>query len=132
MKTFKWMCQENFFQKNAKIWWITGFFYYNDSEVILRKSWCCIYVYEIWDTLRDLVPFVQFRKLEKHPWRSVSFSTAIFVLPLDKKNKIIVFWQKLCPLKLLNPFAISKCGNLFHPGPIVPFGPWRNKQKAIR
>ena len=25
--------------------------------------------------LRDLVPFVQFKKREKHPWRSVNFST---------------------------------------------------------
>ena len=25
-------------------------------------------------TLRDLVPFVQFKKREKHPWRSVNFS----------------------------------------------------------
>ena len=28
----------------------------------------------ICDTLRDLVPFVQFKKREKHPWRSVTFS----------------------------------------------------------
>ena len=26
------------------------------------------------DALRDLVAFVQFKKLEKHPWRSVNFS----------------------------------------------------------
>ena len=26
------------------------------------------------DTLRDLVPFVQFKNREKHPWRSVVFS----------------------------------------------------------
>ena len=25
------------------------------------------------DALRDLVPFVQFKKREKHPWRSVNF-----------------------------------------------------------
>ena len=24
--------------------------------------------------MRDLVPFVQFKKREKHPWRSVNFS----------------------------------------------------------
>ena len=28
----------------------------------------------ICDTLRDLVPFVQFQKREKHPWRNVTFS----------------------------------------------------------
>ena len=25
--------------------------------------------------LRDLVPFIQFKKREKHPWRGVNFST---------------------------------------------------------
>ena len=33
---------------------------------------------QIWgikcDTLRDLVPFVQIKKREKHPWGSVTFS----------------------------------------------------------
>ena len=28
------------------------------------------------DALRDLVPFVQFKKREKHSWRSVTFSKA--------------------------------------------------------
>ena len=28
----------------------------------------------IFDVLRDFVPFVQFKKREKHPWRSVNFS----------------------------------------------------------
>ena len=28
----------------------------------------------ICDVLRDLVPFVQFKKREKHPWRRVNFS----------------------------------------------------------
>ena len=27
-----------------------------------------------YDALRDLIPFVQFRKHGKHPWRSVTFS----------------------------------------------------------
>ena len=26
--------------------------------------------------LRDLVPFVEFKEREKHPWRNVKFSTA--------------------------------------------------------
>ena len=30
--------------------------------------------YLICDALRDLAPFVQFKKYEKHPWRSVTFS----------------------------------------------------------
>ena len=34
--------------------------------------------------LRDLVPFVQFKKREKHPWRSVNFSkVADFSLQLN-------------------------------------------------
>ena len=28
----------------------------------------------ICDALRDLVPFVQFKNREKHPWRSVNFN----------------------------------------------------------
>ena len=31
-------------------------------------------VINICDALRDLVAFVQFKKREKHPWRSVNFS----------------------------------------------------------
>ena len=30
-----------------------------------------------WDALRDLVSFVQFKKREKHPWRSVTFSKVV-------------------------------------------------------
>ena len=30
--------------------------------------------YNMCDSLRDLVPFLQFKKCEKHPWRSVTFS----------------------------------------------------------
>ena len=35
----------------------------------------------ICDVLRDLVPFVQFKKCEKHPWRSVTFSRVAGFLP---------------------------------------------------
>ena len=31
--------------------------------------------------LRDLVPFLQFKKREKHPWRSVNFSKAVGFKP---------------------------------------------------
>ena len=33
-----------------------------------------LHVNLICDALRDLVPFVQFKKRAKHPWRSVNFS----------------------------------------------------------
>ena len=29
------------------------------------------------DILRDLVPFAQFKKREKHPWRSVTFNKVV-------------------------------------------------------
>ena len=31
----------------------------------------------ICDVLRDVVPFVQFKKREKHPWKSVTFSKVV-------------------------------------------------------
>ena len=31
-------------------------------------------LHEVQDFLRDMVPFVQFKKREKHPWTSVTFS----------------------------------------------------------
>ena len=37
------------------------------------------------DALRDLVPFVQFKKHEKHPWRNVSF------------GKVAGFWPATLP-----------------------------------
>ena len=30
--------------------------------------------FQIWDALRDLVPFIQIKNREKHPWRSATFS----------------------------------------------------------
>ena len=29
------------------------------------------------DVLRDLVPFIQFKKREKHPWKSATFSDVV-------------------------------------------------------
>ena len=42
----------------------------------LGKFGYIMYVYKlrICDALRDYVPFVQFKKREKHPWRSVTFN----------------------------------------------------------
>ena len=40
---------------------------------------------DIFDVLRDLVPFVHFIKHEKHPWRSVTFSKVVLKVnsPMD-------------------------------------------------
>ena len=35
---------------------------------------------KVGDTLRDLVPFGQFKKREKHPWRSVNFRLKLTLL----------------------------------------------------
>ena len=37
--------------------------------------WGFFNIKNICEALRDLVPFVQFKKLKKHPWRSVTFGT---------------------------------------------------------
>ena len=36
----------------------------------------------IWGELRDLVAFVQFKKREKHRWRSINFSKVAALLKL--------------------------------------------------
>ena len=45
---------------------------FSKIHIIEAFLYCCIIV--ICGALRDLVPFVQFRKRGKHPWRSVTFS----------------------------------------------------------
>ena len=35
------------------------------------------FIQAICDALRDLVPFAQFKKREKHPWRSDNFSKVV-------------------------------------------------------
>ena len=40
----------------------------------LRWSYFCKKVHPICGALRDLIPFVQFEKREKHPWKNVTFS----------------------------------------------------------
>ena len=41
------------------------------NKLKLAKSWN---IWIIWDALRDLVPFIQFKIREKHPWSSDTFS----------------------------------------------------------
>ena len=44
-----------------------------------RRSGCLLPLnwFHICDALRDLEPFVQFKKREKHPWRSATFSKVV-------------------------------------------------------
>ena len=53
--------------------------------------------------LRDLVPFVQFKKLEKHPWRSVTFSKAC---NFTKSNSPL--WVFFTFLKLFKWYQIAQ------------------------
>ena len=39
-------------------------------------NWKLHFLCSVYDGLRDLVPFVQFKKREKHPWMSVTYSNA--------------------------------------------------------
>ena len=42
--------------------------------MITHSSSCGLATITIWDALRDLVPFVQFKKRENYPWRGGTFS----------------------------------------------------------
>ena len=57
-------CFYFFISKDFMCLW--GLCYSVPSELAMEKH--------IYDALRDLVPFVQFKKREKHPWRSVAFN----------------------------------------------------------
>ena len=42
--------------------------------MLLLKRLLVILISSICNAMRDLLPFVQFKKREKQPWRSVTFS----------------------------------------------------------
>ena len=46
------------------------------------------------DALRNLVPFVQFKKREKHPWRSVTFSKVAGNIPLWVFFKFLKLYKR--------------------------------------
>ena len=58
-------------ESKTKKWCMTLGGWCMTVKTLLEFSRTC---FNIWDALRDLIPFVQFRKREKHPWRSVTFS----------------------------------------------------------
>ena len=51
---------------------IKNIWYFIWSLYIIRSN-----LLNIYDALHDLVPLVQFKKREKHQWRSVTFSKAV-------------------------------------------------------
>ena len=69
--------------------------------------------YTICDALRDFVQFVQFKKREKHPWKSVNFSKiADFIYPLKTSEKLLfsdVFRGYVKPATLLKSTLLHGC-----------------------
>ena len=75
----------------------------------------------ICDALRDLVPFIQIKKREKHPWRGVTFSKVAGGLNLKIMECVCVrargrggqflksrFWYvRLLPLNFSQPLVIA-------------------------
>ena len=57
---------QNLWETVLKIFWLKTMY-------SMQKNTIC-------DALRDLVPFAQFKKCEKHPWRSVNFRKCINVI----------------------------------------------------
>ena len=56
--------------------------------------------------LRDLVPFVQFKKREKHPWRSVTFSK-VAGFSLQKKLLLKMLFLKISQIHSKTPVPDS-------------------------
>ena len=59
----------------------------------------------IWDALQDLIPFVKFKKLEKHLWKSVTFSK----IAGESLAKIITLpWMFFMFFKLCKCYEIAQ------------------------
>ena len=53
-------------------------------DIIVGESFCQLHSTKLninCYVLRDLVPFVQFKKRDKYPWRSVTLSKVVGFLP---------------------------------------------------
>ena len=61
---------------------------WSQQYISKKKLPCLIFALgnQICDALHDLVPFAQFKKREKHPWRSVNFSKVKILLLKLKLN----------------------------------------------
>ena len=57
------------FLKGSKRYGLNSFFY-----VLIFQNNAATHTNAIWDAFPNLVPFIQFKKREKHPWKSVTFS----------------------------------------------------------
>ena len=73
---------------------------FNTSEAYLEPGETSVR-----DVLRDLVPFIQFKKREKHPWRIVTFSKAL-ARNFTKSNTLP--WVFFTFLKLYKWYQITQ------------------------
>ena len=60
-----------------------------ESTIFERRNKKC-------GALHDLVPSAQFRKREKHPWRSVNFSKACNFTKINTPPWVLFTFFKLC------------------------------------
>ena len=68
------------------------------SDILFTRKICFYFRFTICGALRDLVPFAQFKKREKHPWSSVTFSTKSSTPP----------WMFFTLLKLCKWYQIAQ------------------------
>ena len=77
-----------------------------------RYGQSCLAVAEICDALRDFVPFVQFRKREKHTWRSVNFRVQLQASACNFTLKLTLL--HVCFSRFLNCTNDIKSRNASH------------------
>ena len=66
----------------------------------INKAYC--------DALRDLAPFAQFKKREKHPWRSVTFKPATLL------KLALLHGCFSCFLNCTNATKLHKASHIFY------------------
>ena len=78
------------------------------------QSFLSVKMPQICDALRDLVAFVQFKKREKHPWRSVNFSKVAYFkkciacgLKINSERIMFIFLSKSIILFITMVFLLA-------------------------
>ena len=69
---------------------------------------------QIRDALRDLVAFAQFKKREKHPWRSATFSKVVVQMLPNHATHHIYSYEKYIHKKLYYTHPFHQLVFLFH------------------
>ena len=69
---------------------------------------------QLWDALRNLAPFVRFKKCEKHPWVFFTFLNRTNGIKLRNASHIVCFLLKHSTFQK-NYFSLSQSNDLFYP-----------------